>query len=504
MHLRNTLLYRLVIRINSKPIVLLLMEINPRGFKLRTVIDRFAWDLMLILQHALSSECFDSEQVKLQVLMTLSDVHETENKPFSMTKVHATKYSNRTTYVKELLFRDFSASKEAIWHRFNLPATATAPSQIVRIHDEAITYLSGVLERRLTLAQNLKEKPGNLHTLFIRFAKHSVLHPNWRRANAVRCLVGQTEHTAESYFARTALTLATLVQRLGTAYSDISHRRREQYGPIWLQAGMCQTEMPEELSLFDAFEALPLALNTNFIADADLQKSLVRVLDALNERYKLLRSVGLCPLFWLDKAKPSIAVLNDLKQLRKDAGNLMNEGKSVGLQEAFRKAFESKMDNEQRKKIADSQSFDDFSRTEYGREMMNYFTLSLDQEQQDDFHDAIDMYEIIPGAEPDEDMLQSLFEQLDNEYDWVQLLIDTHPELFDEVTIMFFHEAIGKDCALIETNRDQGLLRNKQFLKLIDKNPKYRRLNQEDLIDLLIKQANHIIEQGLSLSASHL
>ncbi len=162
------------------------MEIFPRGFKLRTIIDRFTWDLLLILRESLIADSFDPEHLKLQILMTLSDVLEKTVEIDSGSTNQSQRKSYRSSYVKHLLFRDFSTPKDLIWYSFDLPATKISPAQTIRIHDEAITYLSSVLERRLTLAQNLKEKPTNLHLLFTRFAIHSSRHPDWKSAQAIR------------------------------------------------------------------------------------------------------------------------------------------------------------------------------------------------------------------------------------------------------------------------------------------------------------------------------
>lgn len=203
------------------------MEINPRGFKFRTIIDRFAWDLLLILSESLIADSIDPERLKLQILMTLSDVSEKIAKTDSGLETKFQRKSYRSSYVKDLLFRDFSATNNMVWHTFNLPATNTGLAQTIRIHDEAITYLSSVLERRLTLAQNLKEKPTNLHLLFTRFANHSTRHSDWKSAQSFRHRDYQATNEDHLYFCYCAQKLADYRSSLGLSFGDISHRRRK-------------------------------------------------------------------------------------------------------------------------------------------------------------------------------------------------------------------------------------------------------------------------------------
>ncbi len=478
------------------------MEIYPRGFKLRTIIDWFAWDLLLILHESLIADTFDAENVKLRILMTLSDVLEKSNAIDSGSKNQSKRKTYRSSYVKNLLFRDFSATKDMIWHSFDLPATITSPAQTIRIHDEAITYLSSVLERRLTLAQNLKEKPTNLHLLFTRFSIHSALHPDWKSAQTFRHAGKQATNEDRFYFSYCARKLTDYRSNLGSSFGEISYRRRKQYGPLWLVVGDCKAELPEELSLFDVFNALPLALDLDFFNDSLLQKALIRVLDSLNERYKLLRSAGLSPQIWLERTEPSIAVLRDLKQLRTDSDEYLKTGQASTVISAFRKAFNAKISAEQRKKIAGCLNFNEYAQTEYGQAMLKYSVLSLDQSSPNNSEEDLQLYEAIPGSDFEEEMVQSIFARLGDDFDWVQYLIDSRPELFDDITIMFFQQAIAMNCPLDGASIDKPLLKNQQFMNLINADPRYKHLSTEELADQLIEQANKVIDQGIRLLES--
>lgn len=140
---KNELLSKSVIFVPLNQIGLPIMEAIPRGFKFRTIIDRFAWDLLLILRESLVADSFDSDHVKLRILMTLSDVAENrgEGDPRFNENLSRRK-SRRYSYVNNLLFRDYSALKDTVWHSFHLPSTDEHAARTIRIHDEAINYLS--------------------------------------------------------------------------------------------------------------------------------------------------------------------------------------------------------------------------------------------------------------------------------------------------------------------------------------------------------------------------
>lgn len=475
------------------------METHPRGFKFRTIIDRFAWDILLILRESLAEKSFDSDHIKLRILMTLSDVSENSVKTDSEFKSRARPRPRHNSYVKDLLFRDFSAEKVAIWHSFDLPATDKDHARTVHIHDEAITYLSGVLGRRLTLAQNLKEKPTNLHLLFTSLSHYSRCHPDWKTAQAYRHRDYYPTNEGRSYFCNCAQKLAEQRTTLSSNFNDISHRRRKQYGPLWLVVEDCIAELPEEFSLFDVFNALPLALYPEFINNSEIQKYLVRVLDSLNERYKLLRSTGLTPHTWLDRADPSIAILRDLKQIRTDANEFLRTGESNNVASAFCMAFDRKIADEGRKKLAGCRNFDEFLQREYGMAMLKYSAISLDQSEVTDSEGDYRLHEAIPGLDFEEAMVQSIFTRFGDDFDWIQYLIDSKPELFDEITTIFFKQAIGLDRPLDGTSSDQPLLKNPKFKKLINAHPRYKHLDAEELADHLIEQAHKIIDQGIRL-----
>ena len=474
------------------------MELNPRGFKFKSILDNFTWDLLLILHEALGDNKVDMDGLKLHILMVLSDVPAQEISNTEKNSSSHSKQLRRPSYVKNLLFRDFSATKDALWHPFHLPASGNNPACNIKLHDEAINYLTRVLERRLTLAQNLKDKPTNAHKLFASLSHHSECHTDWQLAKVQRHSDYQTAQEDILYFRNSAQRLAELRNKLGSGFGDISLRRREQYGPIWLVVDACKTEMPEELSLFDIISALPLALHPEFMQDPELQRGLVRVLDSLNERYKLLRSTGLKPNDWLPRTQPSISVLRELKKLRTAANEILKTGETTTILSAYRLAFDQTMITDQRKKLAGCTHFEQFAQSEYGMNMLNYSALSLDQGQtQTD--EALSLYEAIPGTDFEEEYLESLFSKFDQPQDWVQYLIEIRPELFDEVMTIFFREVIAADHSLDLVSDKHSVLKDRSFRKLLHAHPYFKHLDESEWAEQLVEQAAKIIEKGIHL-----
>lgn len=474
------------------------VETHPRGFKIRTIIDCLAWDLLLILRDALAKDTLDSDHLKLRILMILSDVTERTEKTESES---GSKYRQRfytNSYTAKLLFRDYSVPNESNWHTFHLPENDEDCACTIKIHDEAITYLSSVLERRLALAQNLKHRPSNPHLLYETLSHFSTRHSTWQLARTNRHHNYQSAHEDRPYFSSVAQRLAEQRAKLATKFGAVSQRRRQQYGPIWLVVGDCVTEMPEELSLFNVFGALPLSLDAKFVGDPQLQKCFSRVLDSLNERYKLLRSCGLKPQIWLDRSGPSIAVLRELKQLRSEAEKLLKTGKVTTLHLSYHRAFNNKITSEKNLKYAGSTTFDELIQTEHGMAMLNYSTISLDQFTiMSSGNEELSLYDILPGTDFHENAIGTILERFDDDFEWVQYLIDSRPDLFDEVMTVFFHQAIGTCRPFDGEAKDRQLLNDPEFRALINSDPAYRNLSDDEMVERLVQQAERIIDRGL-------
>ena len=263
-----------------------------RGFQINTILDRLALDMLGILQQCLMRAPLDRDRLHLAILLTLS----------------------RRVYVESLLYRDYRVDRDSQWYSWSLPDGSEE-----RIHEQGIVYLHKVLARRPKLARRLRDEPGNMHFLFCFLCRYGPAAYGWRTVALRRDKRLAASGEAPDFVGHLALELAAQRERLGAGYGEDSARRRAEYGPIWLIRGDCTAELPEEMSFFDVVEAVPVPLDGEFVEDAEVQRILVRVLDALNERYMLLRACGLDPELWHDRDEPSIARLREMKQLSKPA-----------------------------------------------------------------------------------------------------------------------------------------------------------------------------------------
>jgi hypothetical protein len=228
-----------------------------RGFQINTILDRLALDMLGILEDCLTRTPLDRDRLHLAVLLTLS----------------------RRIYVDQLLYRDYRLDRNAQWYNWTLPDGSEA-----RVHEQGIVYLHKVLARRPKLARRLRDEPGNMHLLLGLLCRYGPAHFGWRQTTVRRDTKLVASGEAADFVGHLALELAAQRARLAEDYSEDSKRRRSEYGPIWLIRGECTAEVPEEMSLFDVVEATPVPLEHAFVEDAALQRMLVRVLDALNQR----------------------------------------------------------------------------------------------------------------------------------------------------------------------------------------------------------------------------
>ncbi|MDH3662792.1 MAG: hypothetical protein OEU92_22645, partial [Alphaproteobacteria bacterium] len=115
-----------------------------RGFKINTILDRLAVDMLGLLEGHLTAQPFDRDRYYLSILLTLS----------------------KRLYISQLLYRDFRAAGDQQWHRYQL-----SDGKIAKVHEQSIVYLHRVLMRRLKLAKRLKHEPGNMHLLLAQLAR---------------------------------------------------------------------------------------------------------------------------------------------------------------------------------------------------------------------------------------------------------------------------------------------------------------------------------------------
>jgi hypothetical protein len=442
-----------------------------RGFQINTILDRLARDMLSILQQCLARAPLDRDRLHLTILLTLS----------------------RRTYVENLLYRDYRVDRDSQWYSWRLPDGREA-----RIQEQAIVYLHKVLARRPKLARRLRDEPGNMHFLFCFLCRYGPAAHGWRGVVIRRDKQLTARGEAPDFVAHLALELAAQRARLGADYSEDSARRRAEYGPIWLIRGDCAAELPEEMSLFDAVEAAPVPLDVELVEDAEVQRILVRVLDALNERYMLLRACGLDPELWHDRDEPSIARLREMKQLRKPAEELMRTGIEDDNVAAYRRAFGELKGGA--KEFAGCASFDEFATSEAGMAMLRYASLSLDEPiATDDEGEEWTRREML--ADPDaEDVEESVIRRR-AAGQWVELLIADRPDWFDPLMHHFFTQVLGQGRPLHAGPGDAGVINDPELRALIDSYPELKVLDAGALADELCRRAEAIIKRGLRRDA---
>jgi len=426
-----------------------------RGFQLRNITDRLALDILKILHEALTETSLNYEQLSLRIVLTLSENH----------------------YVEQLLFRDFMADKETRWFKLPLPG-----GQVERIHDQAVTYFTKVLTNRLQLVNQRGRLPTNMHLLLKDFCQQG--SPYWKSVEIRRDQNLVNNCQDQPFFQEVAQALASQCQKLNHQFSQVSHRRREQYGPLWLLLGDCAAELPEELSLFfDVLQALPLPLPSNFIDNSQLQQRLHRVLENLNERYLLLRSCGLNPDTWIEREVPSTDNLRKLKRLRKRVQNRWSE--NLSLPTRYQQVFKE-LQGEQ-KKFAGFTNFEEFMASEIGQAMLNYPMISFHEEEDSEdeknfqgrVEDRANFYAVV-----------NFEESVTNACQRMQKLVAQNPDLFNPVMSYLFQKILG--C-----RQPLPRILHVEFRQLIENDSRYAHLSDEKLRITLLADAKTIIQQGI-------
>lgn len=425
-----------------------------------TISDRLALELVSMLQEHLCASSFARDRLDLQILLTLS----------------------KRLYVDNLLYRDLSVRQSDLVH--HLPKH--------RIHDQAITYLYQVLGRRLRLARNLIDKPTNMHRLFQALCEHGPREHGWPDVRVLRSTELEATLEPSAAVAPVAAVLKRQRHTLGDGYGPESQRRRLKFGPLWLVLGTEVIEMPEEMSLFDVFEAVPKPLYPQFVQATPVRHLVTRVVKSLNERYMLLRSCGLELGDWLEHDQPSIAVLRDLKNLRKESQQRLRNGEALDAPSAYRQAFERL--KVPKKKFAGCVDFNDFSCTRYGVAMLKSVSLSLDETiSMGQAGDDGLLSETL--SESDEDGIEdTVIIQLDVRKNVQALLADT--EMDDVLRYIFKHVILG-NRPLFGRPADKAVFDDQDFCALIASHTEYMHLDAQALAGELYEKALVIIEQKL-------
>ncbi len=443
-----------------------------RGFKVNTILDRLAIDMLGLVERYLTKAPLDRDGYYLAILLTLS----------------------KRLYTDQLLYRDFRMAGDQQWHRYTLPGNKSA-----KVHEQSIVYLHQVLMRRLKLARRLKHEPGNMHLLLGQLARFGTTGDGWPEAEIRRDASLEAHDEAGDFRGTLARALSAQRDALGDDFGDEARRRREEYGPLWLIRPPHAAEMPEEMSWFDVIDAAPVPLSAGVTADVDTQRLVVRVLDSLNERYTLLRSCGLDPERWHERDTPSIAKLRDLKRLRSQAEDYLRQSVEDEAVSAYRRAFKESAGDSGG--LAGFDSFDDFATSEVGMAILRYPIQSLDDAiGGDDDDDDRSRHDLL--ADDDAvDAEESLARQ-EAAGDWVSRLVSDRPGWFDPVMRYFFEQVLGRGRPLYPEEADEGVLFDPDFLALVAGDPDLTEQDDEALAAALYRRAQKLIKRGLNRQAS--
>jgi hypothetical protein len=448
------------------------------------ILYKLTLDLLSMLRDALTEPELNEDRLGLRILLRLSNPY----------------------YVNELLFRDFNLSSKEVWLEWPIPPQLRNNKVVSKekIHSQSLVYWETVLTRRLTLANRQEDRPTNMHLLLEKLCQYGNPESFWESAEIKRDNNQIPQGNENFSFRRVAEQLAIQCQRLGSQTSEISQRRREQFGPFWLLLANCATEVPEELALFfDVLSALSLPLNPDFANDLKLQYLLNGVLESLNERYTLLRSCGLNPEDWMEREEPSIKMLRETKQLKRRAKELVQKklrgGKELHLESAYRQIF-NELKGEQ-KKFVGCHNFAKFAASEWGRIMLNYPTDYLNHTASDDDPDHEEtLQDRLTAPDP-----ESGYAQLGDEYNEEQdnksafneikeredrcKLVETCSKQFsnDPVLVYFF-------CNNWNLNKKFPPA-DPKFKELLETNPDYAPLSEQELLTVLDDKVVKILKE---------
>ncbi len=329
----------------------------------------------------------------------------------------------------------------------------------ITILKEAFFYTTEVLGRRLALANNLKNQPTNMHALIIAYCQRSE-NSRWHNSYIERGFY--EENNEDDFFKPLAKNLKQQCKLLADQYSDVSCRRRKEFGRYWFINQETCLEVAEELSLFDILKIIPLQSTTN----KEPPLLLVRVIESLNKKYGLLRSCGLSPDFWLER-NISVSHLTELKQLCIQARKLINNenmSKSNAYQQAFTKLIAGT------KKWAGVSSFNELFHSILGQNIMNnQYNTELEHQE--------------PQLEA---VINEVLLELPEDY----------PDDFNPVLRYAFITLIVKETSLYSPNNN-GLINDPHFLKLINRHSDYASLSKTTLISTLQQQLYSIIKKHI-------
>ncbi|MGI9332519.1 MAG: hypothetical protein ACR2RL_05115 [Gammaproteobacteria bacterium] len=437
----------------------------------RKPIDRFSWELLQILGDSLTQPRLNRDAFDLRVVATLSRKH----------------------HVRHLLFRDYRLEEQR-W------VATLADGTTLNFHDEATRYFYAHMTYRLALAPKPKQRPAeqhmtNMHRLFSLMCQHSA-SSQWRNVRTLRSLQRPARSSGHESFGAVSKALEQQREALEhKSLGELTLGRQRESGPLWLVLDDAAAEVPEQMSLLDVLNALPLPLSGSFSRDPDIQKFLTRVLDSVNERYALVRGCGLSLDPWLERNHPSIGVLRQLRALRRASSALMNSAAGTRPAQAHRLAF-MELKGKQ-KKYAGVKTIEELMRTEYGAQMLGLGPLSLDALGEQDsgsqgsgsqgsglLSDA--------AALSDSSSEMSVLERNSAMVEWFDSAVEARPRLFPPVMRALFWAVLVEERGIDELVADGG------FRQLLDANGEFLGLDDSSLEAALRRKALEVVRSAKS------
>ncbi len=128
--------------------------------------------------------------------------------------------------------------------------------------------------------------------------------------------------------------------------------------------------------------------------------------------------------------------------------------------------------------------------------MLRYTALSLDDALGDDAGgDSWLRHETI--ADPDAVDIEEDLSMREAGSQWITDLIDARPKMFSPVMRYFFEQVIGEGRPIYPGAGDQGVLKDEAFRQLLEDDPDFQQLDDDDRADELTKRAEALIKRGL-------
>lgn len=430
-------------------------DITLSGFKINNIADRLTLDMMQAVDNHGKSGVWSENRFLGDLIIRLS----------------------RSPYPQQLLFQNFSADDKEPVKLNGHPDTST-------IRPESLTYVTQVMVlKRLQIAPVLMEKPGNMHLLLKQLLDASSESSLWNGATILRRKEYDKTDNKNDQVSR---KLKEICASLGAEYSENSARRREEFGPLWMITENQAEELPEEMTLCQTLSAVQYPLTKNWRNHKEAQKLFSRVMVALNERYKLLRSCGLDPEKWIDRGELVTNKLNALAELRRLSRALVgqevaDEKKAYEKDKAYEKAFETLKGK--KKNFAGYTSFLAFQGSDVGADMMRQPTdspeLTLDPTSGE-----------LGPDEADQQAAEKYNQQK------IETSITNNPDLFVANPVMeyYFRYALGQRIPVLE--EEGGLLSDPHFSTLLMADPEYAELDRKERAKKLYQNAKEIIKRG--------